>query len=202
MEDTDTETSGTIENPTQGDEKKAPPRMMPITMDKRGELVGPLAAFLLGVFMLIETRTFRRGMIPDMITSKGLPNITAILLIIGGVVQAFRQFRSWLEIPGNFVPEEGQEDEKGYPASAVRAISIMLLSFLWAWLLRPLGFLISTPLCLLIASWIMHVRSWPKVIAFSMIFSVANWYVFGPVLGIRLPLGPLEDFALSLGLIR
>jgi putative tricarboxylic transport membrane protein len=201
MDKPDTVASGKIESTIQGDEKKAPPRMMPITMDKRGELVGPVVAVLLGVFMLIETRTFRKGMIPDMITSKGLPNITAILFIIGGIIQAYRQIRTWPTIPGNFLPEEGQEDEKGYPASAVRAISVILVSFLWAWLLKPLGFLISTPLCLSAALLIMGVHSWVKNILFSIIFSVANWYIFGPLLGIRFPLGPLEDLALSLGLI-
>ena len=202
MDRSDTVASEKNENTVQRDEKKPSPRMMPITMDKRGELVGPVAAVLLGMLMLIETRTFRKGMIPDMITSKGLPNITAILLIIGGVIQAFRQIRTWPTIPGPFLPEEGQEDEKEYPASAVRAVSVILVSFLWGWLLKPLGFLISTPLCLSAALLIMGVRSWVKIIAFSIIFSFANWYIFGPLLGIRFPLGPLEDLALSLGLIK
>jgi F0F1-type ATP synthase assembly protein I len=52
-------------------------------------------------------------------------------------------------------------------------ISVILVSFLWGWLLKPLGFLISTPLCLVVALLIMGVRSWVKNIAFSIIFSFA-----------------------------
>ena len=72
---------------------------------------------LLGVFMLIAARDIRAGSIPDPITSRGLPNIMGVFLIIGGIILAVRQLLNWSELPGHLVPEEGQEDEKGYPAS-------------------------------------------------------------------------------------
>jgi len=75
-----------------------------------------------------------------------------------------QQLLSWSKLPGHLVPEEGQEDEKGYPISAARAMGIILLSAVWEWLLDPLGFLIITPLYLIACSWVMSVRSWMKVI--------------------------------------
>jgi len=141
-------------------------------------------------------------LMPDQITSRGMPNITGILLIIFGVILAIRQLLHWSELPGHLVPEEGQEDEKGYPATWVRAFGVILLSVLWAWVLKPLGFLIATPLYLFFSAWAMGERSWGSIIAFSVIFSASIWVIFGPVLGIRFPLGPLSHLALSLGLIN
>ena len=112
-----------------------------------------------------------------------------------------RQFLHWSELPGHLVPEEGQEDEKGYPASWGRAFAIILASVLWEWLLQPLGFLIVMPLYLLVSSWVMGVRSWVKIIGFSAIYTFSTWVMFGPILGIRIPLGPLEPLARSLRLI-
>jgi hypothetical protein len=150
--------------------------------------------------MLMTSHVIRRGAIPDPIGTRGLPNITAVFLIICGIALAVLQLLHWSELPGHLVPEEGQEDEKGYPASWVRAISIILLSWVWGVLLNPLGFLIITPLCLVVGSLLMGEREWGKIIAFSIIFSVSNWVIFGPLLGIRFPLGPLNHWAVSLGL--
>jgi hypothetical protein len=152
--------------------------------------------------MLIAACDIETGLMPDQITSRGMPDITGVFLIIVGIVLAVRQLLHWSELPGHLVPEEGQEDEKGYPATWVRSFGVILLSVLWAWFLRPLGFLIATPLYLFFSAWVMGERSWGSIIAFSVIFSASIWVIFGPVLGIRFPLGPLNHLALSLGLIN
>ena len=72
---------------------------------------------------------------------------------------------------------------------------------LWELLLDPLGFLIITPLYLVACSLVMGVRSWRKIIGFSIVYSVASWFGFGSLLGVRLPLGPFDHLARSLGLI-
>jgi hypothetical protein len=43
-------------------------------------------------------------------------------------------------------------------------------------------------------------RSWVMLIVFSIIFTLANWILFGPLLAIRFPLGPLENLIYALGL--
>jgi len=187
----------------QGQEKAtANPFMLAITMDKRVEMVAPIAAILLGALILYEGKGLRIGLIADPITSRGLPIAVGLLLMIGGVVQAVRQLRTWSELPGHLAPEEGQEDEKGYPVSWARCFGIILLSFLWDWLLKPLGFLIITPLYLFLSALVMGEREWGKIIAFSIVFSLASWIIFGPLLSIRFPLGPLSHLAHSLGLAR
>jgi hypothetical protein len=172
-----------------------------MTMDKRIDLAGSVLIVLLGVFVLIEAQGMRPGTLRDPVTSRGLPKLMGIFLVVGGAGLMLRQLLNWSKLPGHLVPEEGQEDEKGYPISAARAIAIILLSFLWGWLLKPLGFLIVTPLTICAASMVMGVRSWKSTVAFAILFSVALWVVFGVYLNIRYPLGPLDHWARSLGLI-
>ena len=199
-EDGKTKKSTTDEDTRREDEARTSPPALSITMDKRVDLVLAIGVALVGAIMLMTSHVIRRGPIPDPIGTRGLPNITGLFLIIGGIALAVLQLLHWSDLPGHLVPEEGQEDEKGYPASWVRAVSIILLSWVWVVLLNPLGILIITPLCLVAGSLLMGEREWGKIIAFSLIFSVSNWVIFGPLLGIRFPLGPLNHWAVSLGL--
>jgi len=199
-EEVKTVKSTTDEDTRPEDEARTSMPALSITMDKRVDLVLAIGVALVGAIMLMTSHVIRRGPIPDPIGTRGLPNITGLFLIIGGIVLAVLQLLHWSDLPGHLVPEEGQEDEKGYPASWVRAISIILLSWVWVVLLNPLGILIITPLCLVAGSLLMGEREWGKIIAFSIIFSFANWVIFGPLLGIRFPLGPLNHWAVSLGL--
>ena len=191
--------SGTSEKTILKGEEKAPGASMSITMDKRADLAVSIFIVFLGVFVLITARNIRPGLVPDPITPRGLPNLMGVFLIVGGLFLAVQQLLSWSKLPGHLVPEEGQEDEPGYPISAARAIGIILLSAVWEWLLDPLGFLIITPLYLIACSWVMSVRSWMKVIGFSVIYTVTAWVMFGPLLGVRFPLGPFGPLFESLG---
>ena len=192
--------SGTNGDTSRENEEKASQQGGSITMDKRVDIALAVGIALLGFFFTIASRSVREGQVPDPFTSRGLPITAGALLIICGIILAVRQLLHWSELPGNLVPEEGQVDEEGYPASWVRAFSIIVLSVLWEWLLKPLGFLLVTPPYLLLASWCMGVRSWKKLIGFSIIYTVVSWAAF-VAMGVRLPLGPLTHFALSLGII-
>lgn len=198
----DTQTAkGTMEEEKSLEEQeKASTITLNLTMDKRIDLALTLVFIAVGVFMISEARGFRSGKQPDWFTSRGIPILTGGLLIIEGVVLAVMRLWTWSQIPGHLVPEEGQEDEKGYPASWVPCISVILLSFAWEFLLDSLGVLIVTPLYLILCLRIMGERSWVMLIVFSIIFTLANWILFGPLLAIRFPLGPLENLIYALGL--
>ena len=198
-EEAKTAKSGTSVETSREDEEKAALAKLSITMDKRCNLAVSVFIVLLGVFVLITARTIRMGLVIDPITPRGLPNIMGAILIVGGVILAAQQLLNWSKLPGHLVPEEGQEDETGYPISAARAMGIMLLSAVWEGLLPRLGYLIITPLYLIACSWVMSVRSWKKVIGFSVIYTVSSWVIFGPLLGVRIPLGPFGPLFESVG---
>ena len=191
---------GTQEKMAPEDEKKDTWAELNLTMDKRIDLALTGVFILVGAFMVIVARKVRLGSQPDWFTSRGFPILAGGLLILEGVALAAIRLITWSKLPGNCVPEEGQEDEKGYPVSWVRCMLVILLSFMWEWFLIPLGLLIVTPLYLILCLWVMGERSWVILIVFSIIFTLANWITFGPLLGIRFPLGPLTNFLYSLGL--
>jgi putative tricarboxylic transport membrane protein len=201
IEDVQTGKSTPSEKTGGEDEEKSAWEKLEIIMDKRANLAVSVFTALVGVFTLITARHIRAGTIRDPIGARGLPNMMGVFLIIGGIILSVQQLLHWSELPGNLVPQEGQEDEKGYPASWIRAIAIILLSMVWAWLLHGLGFLIITPLYLVACGWVMGMRSWKQNVIFSVVYAVSSWLIFGPLFAIRLPLGPLEPFARSLGII-
>jgi hypothetical protein len=200
IENANTVKRSTSGSPTQESTGKVFAKTLEITMDKRIEFAVSVAVIALGVFILLASRNIRAGTIPDPITSRGLANLTGTFLLLGGILLAIRQLLHWSALPGHLVPEEGQTDEKGYTASWIRAFGIIFASFLWLFLLTPLGFLISMLFYLLVSSLIIGVRSWVKIIAYSTLFTILVWIIFGPLLGVRLPLGPLDPLARSLGL--
>jgi putative tricarboxylic transport membrane protein len=122
-------------------------------------------------------------------------------LILSGLFLAARRLWTWSVIPGNFTVSEGHEDELDHPASAVRALAMMGLCVLWATLLRPVGFLIVTPIVIAIMLWLMEVREIRRLAAFSLLFTFGLWLAFSEILGIVLPYGPLTGLARSWGLI-
>jgi hypothetical protein len=199
-EDAQAAKGGTNEKTRRNDDDKASPEKLSITMNKRIDLAVAVTVILVGAFILIEARDIRAGLIPDPITSRGLANITGTFLIIAGMIVALLRLKSWSALPGNYVPLEGSADEPGHPASAVRSFAVMLSALLWVFLLKPLGFLIVTPLFLAAILLIMGIRSKRTVIAFSIIFALILWITFSQILKIILPLGPLTALARSLGL--
>ena len=172
-----------------------------IEMDKRIDLVISLVLVAIGGLIIHLTNGFRVGSFPDPVTSRGLSYFTGSYLILAGLFLAARRLWTWSIIPGNYTVSEGHEDELGHPASAIRAFSMMGLCAAWATLLKPVGFLIVTPVIIVIMLLLMDVRSVRRLAAFSLLFTFVMWLAFSEILGITLPYGPLTGLARSWGLI-
>jgi len=197
---TQTAKGSTNEVTSREDEGKPSLEKLEITMDKRVDLAVALGIVLVGALVLIMARNIRAGSIPDPIGSRGLANITGSFLIIFGIALAVLRLISWSALPGNLVPNDGQLDEEGYPASTLRYFATALSALLWVWLMKPLGFIIVTPLFMLALILLMGTRSKIKLIFFPTLFSLVLWYAFSQPLHVILPLGPLTLIARSLGL--
>jgi hypothetical protein len=77
---------------------------------------------------------------------------------------------------------------------------MVALALCFVGLLRPVGFLIVTPVVLFAMLWVMQVRSAGKLIGFPLGFTAVIWIAFSQILGVVLPLGPLTAVARSWGL--
>jgi hypothetical protein len=142
--DAKTEKTNVSEDISPDDEVRITPEKLGITMDKRVNMAVAAVVAIIGGGILATARNIRRGAIRDPLTEKGLPDAVGIFLLIAGIVLIVNQLRTWSVLPGHFTVEEGKKDEEGYPASCVRAFSIVAASMLWVWLLNPLGYLIAT----------------------------------------------------------
>lgn len=172
-----------------------------IEMDKRVEFAVLLAMIAFGAGVIYVASGFRVGSFPDPVTTRGLAYFTGGYLIVAGVYLATRRLLTWSAIPGKYTLSEGNEDERGHPASSLRAFAIMGLAILWAVTVMPVGFLIVTPLILAAVVWMMDVRAPGKLIAFPLIFTLVTWLLFAQMLGIRLSYGIMTNLARSWGLI-
>jgi hypothetical protein len=190
----------TTEETKQENEKESFKIPFRLTLDKRIDLAIMGVIVLYGVFLIIEARKVRTGMIPDPIGSNGMGYLTGIFLIIGAIAAGIIRLMAWSVLPGNLVPGEGHEDEEGHPSSWVRVFSIVLVTWVSVWLLKSLGYLIATPLFMIIAVWLMGTRTMGKLIVFPVLYTLISWYIFSQPLQFVLPLGFLTPFFRSLGL--
>ena len=198
--DTTAAQSGTNENTSQGEEKKK--TLFKITMDKRVDLALTIILGLFGIFLCVMASTFYMGRVDDMFTAKGAPYVAGAFIIICSIILVVLQIRSWSAIPGRFVVSEAQkEDEEGYTSSWKRAFAVVLAATISALLWESIGYVIMTPLFMIVALLIMGERSWKKIIIFGLIFGLASWYLFHQILVFMIPMGILEPLARSLGLL-
>ena len=194
MSDTDEETK--LESGE--DARKIPIRL---TLDKRIDLAITVVIVLFGVFLIVEARDIQDGMIPDPITSRGMPFLAGFFCIIWGVILGVMRLKSWSDLPGNLVPGEGHEDEEGHPSSWVRVFTILAITWLSVWLLKSLGYLLVTFFFMVLVVWLMGKRDWKMLILFPVIYTLATWYIFSQTLQFILPLGFMTPFFRSLGLV-
>lgn len=65
-----------------------------------------------------------------------------------------------------------------------QAVALMALMVLYAFALRPVGFLLSTSLFLILGSYTLGERKWVAMLIVSTIAAGVVWYLVDPVLGI------------------
>ena len=200
-EDVNTATDGSDKDIGQMSEEKISSPTVRLTMDKRIELAVSVVVILYGIFLIVEAMHIDEGMMPDPVTSRGMPLYTGIFILIGGIILTIVRLMTWSMMPGHFVLGEGHEDEEGYPASCLRAFSIVLAAWISLWLMKPMGYLIATPLFLFAGLWAMGKRSWWGLIGFPVIYTLLTWYIFSQPLQVILPLGFMTPYFRSLGLV-
>ena len=171
-----------------------------LTLDKRIDLAINVVIILYGIFLIVEARDIPEGMLPDPITSKGMPYLTGVFLIIGGIILGALRLASWSALPGNLVLGEGHEDEEGLPSSWTRVFGIVIVTFLAMALMPYLGYLIAIPIFMIMAVWLMGARTWALVVWFPLIYTIVTWYIFSQPLQFVIPLGFLAPIFRAHGL--
>ena len=162
-------------------------------MDRRKDLTLAVAIALLGLAVVILGTQINLGRIRDPIGSRTLPIIVGVLIASGGLLLAGRRLARW-KTESTIVPAEGTRDEPDVPASTARSMVIWVLCFAYVALLETVGFLILTPFLLATLLWIMGVRRPLRVVLLSLGAVAVVFGIFDVLLGVRLPLGPLDPY--------
>ena len=167
-------------------------------MDRRYDLAMALASFALGVFVFAIAKGIRIGFYRDAVGPRAFFfGIGVVLMVAGGVVAMVR-LRSWKTQEGSIVPPEGETDEEGHPVSALMAVSVIGISILYVILLKPLGYLLTTPLFIIGCMAILKERRWGWIALFAVGFTVVFYIAFALILKMSIPIGPLTSLFRSL----
>jgi hypothetical protein len=162
-------------------------------MDQRKDLALAVAFGLFGAAVLVIALQLPLGRIRDPIGPRTLPAVTGGLIVAFACVVAFRIVRRWRS-DGNIVPGEGSSDLPGFPASTLRAMGVWAVLFCYVLLLDAVGFLLLTPVLVAVLLWTMRVRRPLKLAVISILAVAAMYLLFVTLLGVRLPMGPLQPY--------
>jgi putative tricarboxylic transport membrane protein len=160
-----------------------------------------LAVFVIGLFVVAVARTIPMGLYKSTLGPRAFFFGVGGMFIVGGGVLLLQRLRNWKAQNSHTIPSEGEEDEEGYPASALRAASVIAASLVYALLLRPLGYLLTTPLYIAGTLVILGQRQWRWIVLFAVGLTVVFYIAFAQVLKSSVPVGPLTELFRDLGWI-
>jgi hypothetical protein len=170
-------------------------------MDRRIDIAISVVAILFGIFVILEATTIRTPQFPDPIGPRAFFYGCGAIFILGGLANIAQRVATWRLFAGNLIPAEGVEDEPGHPASFRRAALLTLVSLAYVLTLRPVGYLIGTPLFIIAGLWVLEQRNWLLSIAVAFGFTLLFYVTFAQGLGVWLPVGPFTKLFRDLGWI-
>src|SRR5262245_30470496 len=119
-------------------------------------------------------------------------SIVFICLGVALVVQHLRRVRAD-SAAATAAPVPGAaSDEPGHPVSAGRPVVFWVITAAYVVLLPSAGYLLTTPLYMAGGMWLLGIRRWLLIAGVAVGGTVIQYGLFASLLGVLLPLGPLE----------
>lgn len=129
------------------------------------------------------------------------PRVVIGLLLIAIVGNIYHQFKNGSAAQaGRFGMSENAEDGADFsePSTLVRMLAVLLVPFLFAWLLKPVGIYFSAPFFIAAIMWLFGERRWKAILLMTLIIYVIFLGLFLVILNAPLPQGntsPFYDFS-------
>jgi|ERR671919_1156011 putative tricarboxylic transport membrane protein len=139
----------------------------------------------------------------DPVGPRGFAFVIGALTTALGAVLVVNRLLAWRRIAAEGIDVDEAElggDDPRYPASSRRAFAIIAVTFVYAVLLNPLGYIIASALHVAACTWVMGGRSRSGLIVFPIAYAIFTWAFFGLLLDVRLPAGMLEAPLDALGI--
>lgn len=171
-------------------------------MDKRLDVLLAAVVLVIGLAVVALARfSFHELEVAhDPIGPRGFAYIVGLYLTLGALAilaSRVRALRGADDVSG---PPEETGDDPNHPASARRAVTVMLLATVYLVALGVVGYLVATLPFVYVALRVMRARiRHPLVYAVS--YTVVTFLLFGVALGVRLPTGPPEQALRATGLL-
>jgi hypothetical protein len=162
-------------------------------MDKRVDLSVAVGFLAFGVWLLVASFRIPQGSVPDSIGSGGVARVLAVVVIAFTAYLIGRRLIAWRST-GSTVPAEGSTDDSAHPASAARGLGMFGLLVAYALGVRYLGYPVATPVFVVLALYLMRVRSVVKLVAIPLTYTVVTYVLFVGAFGVLLPLGVLSTW--------
>ena len=158
-------------------------------MFKRNGIYVGIAAILVGAWILWQARELHAVFTLDPVGPAGVPSLLAWGMIGIGVIQI---------IGGAYARKvtEGSGEAwslGGWFVQYKPVLTIIAICLIYAGLLRPVGYLIMTPLLIGGIMWVHLVRDIKQILKVSVIMTVILFVVFRLALQVKLPLGFLAN---------
>lgn len=171
-------------------------------MDRRLDIALAVGFMVLGLVVLWQAGGIRMGVMRDPVGPRAAFYFCGAIMLGGGGLVVLRHWRALRRGAGRLTDPEGSTDTEGFPASLTRAASLAGLCFAYAALFNPLGYLLATPPFIVAALAVLDQRRWGVNVLIAVLFTGIAYVVFGHVLGVRMPHGPLTQLFRDLGLIN
>jgi putative tricarboxylic transport membrane protein len=170
-------------------------------VDRRIDIAISVVVVLFGIFVILEARTIRAPFFADPIGPRAFFYGCGAIFILGGLANIAQRAYAWRLYPTHMIPSEGIDDEPGHPASFRRAALLTLISLVYVLTLRPVGYLIGTPLYIIAGLWVLEQRNWLLNVAVAVVFTITFYVIFARGLSVWLPVGPFTQLFRDLGWI-
>ncbi len=152
-------------------------------LKKYKELFLGILCVLFAAFYLYQT-TKIKPLIKTVFDAKVMPRFLGTALLVIGILQIVRG----LKVLRTYAPASGEEkDMKNF-------LLMLLVIFAYIVALRPVGFIISTVVCLFLQMMLLAPKEKVSILKFgilSVVFTVAIYYIFRYGLQLVLPMGIL-----------
>ena len=156
------------------------------TVDGRLELLVAAGTVALGCYLMVASRNIRQGILPDPIGSGSFALVIGLLMVVTGGIVLIQQYRIYRHL-GREMPTDGEADEPGIPASAIRGLGILAAGFAWALSIERIGFILSTYLLAVIGIYAMRVRRTLQLFFVPLAYVLLIWFLFDRVFAVRFP---------------
>jgi len=154
-----------------------------------GELLVAVGVIILGIVVLVETQDIRITRAVARVSPRRIPEIVGGGLVLLGLWYAVDVIR----VPRRPGGGEDSEDVDLSTETDWRAIIIMGIGLaIYAWLIRPAGFVVASAALFLVSTVAMGSRSYLRNALIGIVLAVIVYYVFDDWLGVRLPAGWID----------